>query len=364
LVRSVIPALHLGDTSENAVVLVDHWTRHFHQQMAREQCERPTVSQLREWMERPRPMGLPGELQDLVILVFAATTNRHFTLNGGPYAPDIGKLIDAAELREEQLPSAQDWQIARDRASELFGLVPPSVLNSANVATLAKIVREAVGAKRAAVLALLEEWQGSVAEFAAGRKSARLRSAQSAQALLAGMAQAEDGKLIERLARESLETSPAAVSRLLGSCDALLRATQQAPWGVFRSLGGIQDQRKAAADEVLAELAEVLSHDEHVRPLDAALRDLNLRALGVLAASGGTPAPAPNVQVPPVADSVAPTVPLPEQSNSVEIVDEGLRPALTSSEAQQLLDSLRGKLIGHDDLQLSLSWRLERHRKG
>ncbi len=364
LVRSVIPALRLGDTGENRVVLGDHWSRHFHQQMAREQCERPTVRQLREWMEHPRPMGLPGELQDLVILVFAATTNRHFSLNGGPYAADIGKLADTAELREQQLPSAEDWQHARDRASQLFGLVPPSVLNAANVATLAKSVREAVGAKRAAVRALLEEWQGRAAEFAAGSESSRLRSAQSAQALLALLAQAEDGELIERLAREALETSPASVARLLGGCDALLRVTQQAPWGVFRSLGSLQDQRKAAGDGVLAALGEVLRHDEHVQPIEPALKELNQRALAVLAASVGTPTPTPIVPVPPVVAPVVPAVPLPAEADSVEIVDEGLRRALASSDAQELLDSLREKLAGHDDLQLTLSWRLERRRKG
>ena len=68
--------------------------------------------------------------------------------------------------------------------------------------------------------------------------------------------------------------------------------------------------------------------------------------------------------VPPVADPAIPVAPPPADTDSVEIVEEGVRPALASSDAQELLDSLRDKLAVHDDLQLTLSWRLERRRKG
>ncbi len=363
LVRSVIPALRLGDTGENSVVLGDHWNRHFLQCMAREQCERPAVRQLRGWMEQPRPMGLPSELQDLVILVFAASTNRHFTLNGGPYSPDIGKMVDAAELREQQLPSADDWQRAGDRAARLFGIVAPKVLNAANLASLAKSIGENVSARRSSIRGLLEEWQGRIAEFAAGRESARLTSAQSAHALLAQLTQATDeGERVERLAREELRTSQAAVARLLGGGDILLRATQQAPWGVFRSLAGIQDQRRASAIEVLAALSEMLQHDEHVQPLQASLAELNQRALAVLAASSGVTVP-PVPPSPQVADPKPPDFPPTIHDEPVDVVEAGTCPGMTLPDAQVLLESLRKKLAGHDDLQLTLSWRLERRRR-
>ena len=63
-------------------------------------------------------------------------------------------------------------------------------------------------------------------------------------------------------------------------------------------------------------------------------------------------------------DPAIPVAPPPADTDSVEIVEEGVRPALASSDAQELLDSLRDKLAVHDDLQLTLSWRLERRRKG
>ena len=43
-----------------------------------------TVAKLRQWIDTPSPMGLPIELQNLIILAFAASTNRRFTLRGVP----------------------------------------------------------------------------------------------------------------------------------------------------------------------------------------------------------------------------------------------------------------------------------------
>jgi len=39
-------------------------------------------------------MGLPLELQNLIILTYAATTNRRFVLRGGPFEPGIDSLPD------------------------------------------------------------------------------------------------------------------------------------------------------------------------------------------------------------------------------------------------------------------------------
>lgn len=369
LVRSVVPALRLGETGENAAVLGDHWNRHFLQCMARDRTDRPTVEQLRIWMDQPKPMGLPTELQDLVILCFAATTNRLFSLDGGPFDPEIGRLTGGVELREQQLPSETDWRKACERASQLFGLVTPSVLNAANVATLAKQVREAATQRRSPVRALLEELQGRVAEFAGGRESSRLTSARSAQMLLASLIQADEGEFIERLAQQELLTSPAAVSRVLGHAEQLLRACEQVEWGVFRSLTGVQDERREAASPVLASLAEILQHDEHVQPLKSALGELGRRALAVLAMPSGpssSPAPSPSSRevsrpAPSLPDTVAP-VESTAGASSVETIEEDSRTALPASDARHLLDQLRGKLEGDLDVELSLSWRLQRRK--
>lgn len=366
LVKGVVPALKLGETGENAVVLDDRWSQHFMQCAAREDVRRPTVGQLRQWMDHPSPMGLPVELQDLVILCFARLTNRHFSLNNGPYEAEIGKLADAVELREQQLPSEEEWQEAHRRAAQLFGLVPPKVLSAANVATLISQVREAARIRRTGLRNVLETLQGKTAEFANGPKSARVQTAQSAHMLLAALTQAEDADLVRTLAQAELATSPAAVATVLGGTDKQLEVLNTAPWGTFRTLKEVQDQRSAAAQAVLASLAEVLANDEHVQPLASAISGLQAKALAALAGPTGVPVPAPAAAPQQPLDAPPFNPPMAHGQSrpaaSLETVEEQSRSALSTSEAKQLLAELAQKLQSDSDLELSLSWRLQRRK--
>lgn len=367
LVKAVVPALKLGETGENAVVLDDRWPQHFMQCAAREGIGRPTVGQLRRWMDHPSPMGLPIELQDLVILCFARLTNRHFSLNNGPYEAEIGKLADAVELREEQLPTEDDWQEAHRRASQLFGLVPPKVLNASNVATLVGQVRDAARTRRNNLRSVLESLQGRTAEFAGGKPSARVETAQSAHLLLASLTQAEDADVVRTLAHAELSTSAAAVAALLGGIEKQIDALNVAPWGTFRTLKDVHDQRKSEAQAVLAGLAEVLVNDEHVQPLASSVGALQIKALSALAGPTGITPPTPDsIRPPPL------TVPPLDQTDgqkpirpamTIETVEEHSHSALPVSEATQLLEELALKLQSDSKLELSLSWRLQRRKE-
>jgi hypothetical protein len=365
LVKAVVPALKLGETGENAVVLDDRWSQHFMQCAAREDCRRPTVGQLRQWMDLPNPMGLPIELQDLVILCFARLTNRHFSLNNGPYEAEIGKLADAVELREQQLPSEDEWQEAHRRAAQLFGLVPPKVLSASNVAALTSQVREAARTRRSGLRSVLELLQGKAAEFANGQQSARVQTAQSAQLLLAALTQAEDADLVRTLAYAELATSAAAVASVLGGIDKQLDLLNRAPWGAFRTLKEVHDQRSLAAQSVLSALAEVLAHDEHVQPMVDAISGLQSKALAALAGPTGAAMSAaePVQQLPVEAAPALDAVGQPQtqgSSSQLETIEEQSRAALPALEASRLLEELQQKLQTGSDLELSLSWRLQR----
>lgn len=58
------------------------WRTRFERRVADERPERLTVRLLHRWIDEPQPTGLPPWLKDLVILAFAAETNRPFTLYG------------------------------------------------------------------------------------------------------------------------------------------------------------------------------------------------------------------------------------------------------------------------------------------
>jgi hypothetical protein len=68
------------------------------------------VAKLRQWIDTPAPMGLPIELQNLIILAFAASTNRRFTMRGGPYEPSIDSLPDELELQGAGAAEYGDWE--------------------------------------------------------------------------------------------------------------------------------------------------------------------------------------------------------------------------------------------------------------
>ncbi|MGO9328499.1 MAG: phage resistance protein [Steroidobacteraceae bacterium] len=75
--------LKLGTMGQNHFVLSNHWADHFARMHARDGAGGPlTVSQLRKWIDEPKPMGLQPDVQNLVVLAFAAQADRTLIRNG------------------------------------------------------------------------------------------------------------------------------------------------------------------------------------------------------------------------------------------------------------------------------------------
>jgi len=368
LVRAIVPACKLGETSENSVVLGTHWSAHFGQSMAKENVTTPTVGHLRTWMDQPRPMGLPVELQDLVILVFAAQTNRRFTLNGGPCPLEIGRLSDAMELREQLLPLEADWTLANLRASQLFGLALPKLLTASNVAQLVGSVKESVKLLRGPVRSLVQELQSRTAQYVGKSSTDRQRTAECAMALVSTLANAEDNELVSLLANTALDTSAAAVARTLGNVAALKQTLEQANWGLFDALHEIKDARQEQAEPVLAKLAEALRNDEHVLGLKDALATLQAQGFKALAtqaepATTRSPSSSNPPPQPPYTDRPTSTDVTPNSRTRIVTLEEQSQSDLGVVEASRLLDELKAKLASAQGTELSLTWRLQRRER-
>lgn len=147
--RRVANPLRLGTMHEAHFVPERHWQDHFAQREAADRPPALTVGLLRTWMDMPSPMGLPPDIQDLVICAFAAQTDRVFLHLGAPQRPEIGRLDDDWELHTQQLPSDAAWRIAVDRAAEIFGLVASPLVSAAGVAKLVAELRMAASEHRA-----------------------------------------------------------------------------------------------------------------------------------------------------------------------------------------------------------------------
>ncbi|THD01040.1 phage resistance protein, partial [Panacagrimonas perspica] len=291
LIRSIVNPLQLGQMGETHLLIEGFWQTHFNQQHAADPTAPMTVGRLRQWMDHPKPRGLPTELQNLVILTFAATTNRRFLQHGGPFEPEIDRLPDDVELREQSLPTALDWEAAVQRASSVFGLVVPQSLNASNVGRLISDVKAAVSVKRQPVSAMAAAIQERIQRYAAGGSCARQETANSALALLAALGRADDGELVATLAAAPLETSEAAVGRAIGQAQAICDALANAKWQILDSVRALTDHRQARGQQIGERLAEALRNDEHVIPLKVKLGELESDAIRLLSESLPPPPP-------------------------------------------------------------------------
>ncbi len=365
LVRAVVNPCQLGQMGETHLLIEPHWQSRFAQSHAREGGGPITVGKLRRWIDTPAPMGLPIELQNLIILAYAASTNRRFTLRGGPIEPTIDSVSDELELREQALPNPTDWDTALQRASSLFGLTLAQTLNAANVGRLVDEVKQAASGKREAVGRLVAQLRDRASRYGAGTAGARQQSAESAQALLATLTQAAEGDVVSSLAAATLNTSEAAVSRTLGQAQACADALTNGNWQLFDVVRDLGDHRREAAAAIMTRLGEVLIADEHVVPLKSRLAELERDAMQLLAAAAPAPV-TPPAPAPVTPDATTAPTPLPPPlppapgSNGPELVEERQALHLTGAEAVAELDDLKARVARDRDLELTLSWRLER----
>jgi hypothetical protein len=350
---------------ETHLLIEPHWQSRFSQSHARDGGGVITVAKLRQWIDTPAPMGLPIELQNLIILAFAASTNRRFTMRGGPHEPTIDSLPDELELKEQALPNTADWEAALVRASSLFGLTLSQTLNAANVGKLVDEVRQNAANKRDAVARLVSQVRDRSARYAPGITGARQQSAESAQALLASLAQAAEGDLVTLLANASLQTSEAAVSRSLGQAQVGADTLGSASWQLFDVVRDLTDNRRDAALLIMTRLTEVLTSDEHVVALKPRLEELSRDAMRLLAAVAPTPSPVtsnPDSGTAPVPSPNPNPVVLPPTpvANRAEVVDEKQQLHLSGAAAVTELDALKMLITSERDLELTLSWRVQR----
>lgn len=351
LVRSIANPLKLGEMGETHFVLGQHWKMHFVQSHAREGGP-ITVARLRQWMDAPQAMGLPVEVQNLIILTFAGQTNRSFFLNGGPFQPTLEHIPDELELREQALPVKEDWEKALARAGALFGLVVPQTLNAANVAKLVEGVVARGKEAREVIGSYCSNLQSKIAAYVSGgADTPRLTTARSANALLASIAASDPGQVVSVLAQAMIETSEAAMAQTLAKAKALDEAVRTAGWQVFEAVALLSDYRKQAATAIKTRIAEILAADEHAIALKPALDEQHGKALKLLT----------DVQPPPPPQPPQPPQPL-QAGPDIVVVREAQANDLDQKQAQEMLGEIEQELEKDADLRLSITWRLVKKR--
>lgn len=350
--RAVVNPLRLGNMGETHLALENHWRTHFLQKMAADGDSGAaiTVARMRKWIDEPSPMGLPLEVQNLIIHSFAAMTNRSFFLNSGPYPPTLENTPNELELREQALPEDEDWKAAIRRAGLFFGLTVAESLNAGNVARL----KDQLHTEASSRLAPMQDYAKTLAEkwrsFGnKGQDSDRLKTAEGAAALLLAMT-APNADVISVLAGAAMASTEAAYGQTIGKAKALDEALKTADWELLSAVIALLDHRKTAAQVMRDRLAEILASDEHAVGLKAALAEQKNKALKLL-----TEVPPP----PPEPPREPPNQPEPPKPG-VQVVREGVKNDLAVSDAINSLDEIRTELAKDSDYRLSISWKITR----
>ena len=305
-VKLVANPLGLGHMGEQYFLLERHWATHFHKQLAAEGKTAPTVGELRAWMDRPRPRGLTPEVGNLVILAFAEQTDRSFFLHGRPFAPSLDRLPDGVELRPQPLPSEEEWDAARARAADVFGLPRegPELLTAANVASLAGKVEEAAEHARKSCHDLVREVRQALARLGVDEAGAedhpRLKTARAVDGLLSGLEGLEPTAALRDLAGAPVATSAPAMGRSLAAAGAVSATLRDARWELFDAVDHLRDDRQPEAESLLDGLREALAADEYALPLVPRLEQAVVDAIRLLTPRRprpgrrpATPGPAP-----------------------------------------------------------------------
>jgi|HubBroStandDraft_1064217.scaffolds.fasta_scaffold00063_38 hypothetical protein len=353
--------LKLGTMSQTHLTLTRHWADHFSKMDAREGGDNAlTAGRLRRWIDDPKLMGLQPEVQNLVILAFAAQADRTLARNGAPATGSIERIEDNVELREQPLPEEGAWAKARDRSSRLFGFAPGELRKGATVAKLAADLRAAAAEKRPVLAALAAALKPRVGSFGVPTAAPRLVTLRAAEVLLAEISAPGDAlATIAALANADLATGEDAVGRCLASAAELRDAIGVASWEIILAAAGLTDQRRGAADGLRARIQEALEADEHALPLRPVLKEAQIRASRLLAETVTAP-PAVASQPPvPIPAAVAP-VPAPVGE---ELVEERQIDALGAIDALAVIDELRTHVNATPGAKLTLGWRLTRPRR-
>lgn len=363
LMRQIANPLMLGDMAVDAThfVLGQYWKNHFTRKLA-EVGGSLQVSQLRQWIDQPRPMGLSEELENLVILTYAEQTGRSFFRYNVPVDITLKSTPTDCELREQKLPAEADWQKALKRTNDLFGVSIAPLRKASTVIELSKKAQDkaknAIEDCQSYVIVLQE----SIERLKLDKQCDRLTTATTTLAMVERLAVAKEDDVVEVLAGVEIATTEAAMNECLKKAANLTGALEGVNWDIFEGIEALTDARAVKAKPMLATLSKVMSSDEHVTALGPQLKLSQNEAVRLLTQQPSPPAvvPAPN-PTPPIPKVVIPQ-PQPKAGGKAgnqpiaRVVKQDSQQNLELKAAEKLITQLSQDLKAGQDITLSISW--------
>lgn len=361
LLRQIANPLRLAEMRQDDthLVLEQYWKTHF---TRKSEGGIITVSQLRDWIDQPKAMGLPKEVQNLLILTFAAQTNRAFYLHNVPYNEATLKDIrDECELREQKLPDESQWQLAVQRADSIFGIQISPLRNVNNVADLESKVRQGSVAFRNEVNSYIDNLRDCLARFELDVDD-RFKTASATLVLVEQIGSSQASDITKILAEATIATTEAAMKECLNKASILADTLKHTDWEIFEVIATLTDERKQAADELLKKVKQALCSDEYVIPLSSSLKTAQTKARALLTKPTSTaPLAPPPLEKTAGGDAILPPElpPKPIHKHGRRVVIQGTKENLEMNTAQELISELTQNLKAEQTIRLSISWVVE-----
>ena len=363
--RNICNPLDLGQMSETHFVLGSFWKNHFNRMLSQSDQTHPTAADLKRWMNEPEDRGLPKEIQNLLVMVYADQTNRSFVFRGGNYVPALDDMPGDLELVEQQLPDVKEWETAVLRVSEVFGHAVSRLLNAGNLTTLASKVKESIASLKGDCESLPDRLQLILKNLGVSEseidKADRVKTAKATRKLLIDCTGKEATALVGVIAKAKMETSGTAMGRSLKSATSILDCLRNTKWDLFNGVAHLGDERKLQADLLLQDVKSALSTDELALAggLAAKLSEAENRAIRLLTikGEGGKRKAEDEPSIHPSSFSPPPLPVLPHPS--LKQVGSGSRSRLSHNESLSEAQELVQKLKQNPKLRLTIHWTLE-----
>ncbi len=345
LMRQIANPLLLGEMGHDAThfVLERHWRNHFDRKAVEIGSSSLSVGQLRRWIDEPRPMGLPKEVQNLLILTFAEQTNRKVVRHGGPWEGTLTNLPDDCELTSWVGPSQEQWTAAVGRAGSIFGSAPSPLLKASNVSNLATEVKKQASEHREACQRYCQRLQDRLVKLGIDpAKADRAKTAEATLALVEQVHTQEADDVVGTLARIEVATSEPAMAECLHKAAQLNATLEATSWGIFEAVDELGEQFQDDARLIRLKIEQALVSEEHVINLGPALKEAQAQALGLITKAAKPPEKPKNP--------------------GWQIVEQGCKTNLDLPKAREILENLSQGPKDGQRIRLSLDWVVEERR--
>lgn len=350
-VRRIAVPLQLGDMGETHFVLRDEWKSRFLRKQAEDGMPSLTVRRLRAWMDQPEVMGLPRDIQNLVIMGFALQNNDAFSLHGGPVEPRLERLDDELELRDQPLPDEAVWREATQRLAAILGLVASPLLNATNLATWVADTQRETAQLQPAVAQLCTRLKTRLTLLDIESNDApRMQTAQATLSLLSDIVEADAADVVDLVAGADVVTSETAMGQSIKQAPTLVETLDNTPWELFEKMRQVAGESAPQAQAIVAQVKDALTRDEHVVHLADALQAARSAAFDLLTkvmqeAQSSTPTPDASAVLSP-----SPPIQTSDTRNT--------RRGIGGKEAQELFDNIKKELASNPNLAPDIDWRL------